>query len=480
MRDVVRFRLDGVTHEIRNPDPTVTLLRWLRAGLRRTGAKEGCAEGDCGACTVAVSAPGEPLRAVNACILFLPMLDGAELWTAESLVGDDGALHPIQRALVEQHGSQCGFCTPGFVMSIFAHLESGGGTSRREIDDALAGNLCRCTGYGPIISAAQSLTDYRRYEPERLAPDFEMLAIEYEARGTMRRFHAPRSVAELAALALQYPEAVLLAGATDVGLWVTKQRREIETIISVMNVPELRELSETPAGLEIGAAVRYSEAEGALARFHPDVGELVRRIGGKQVRNCGTIGGNIANGSPIGDMPPALIAAGAVLVLRKGDYERRLPLEDYFLAYGEQDRARGEFVARVIAPRLPPGALFATYKVSKRFDQDISAVCGGFRVLRDGARVSDARLAFGGMAGVPKRAALAEKELIGSAWGEAGVRRAMDALALDFKPLTDQRGSSAYRLDAARNLLWRFFLENEPARAGATRERILDAAPVDV
>ncbi len=473
MRDVVRFRLDGQTHEIRNPDPTLTLLRWLRTELRRTGTKEGCAEGDCGACTVAVAAPGEPVRAVNACILFLPMLDGATLWTVESLVGADGALHPIQQAMVEQHGSQCGFCTPGFVMSIFAHLESGGGTSRREIDDALAGNLCRCTGYGPIIAAAQGVT-HARTEPEWLAPDAEMLAIEHQVRGRTRRFFAPRSITELSALLLQHPDATLLAGATDVGLWVTKQHRELDTMISVMNVAELRELKETADGLEIGAAVRYTEAHAALARFHPDFGELVRRLGGAQVRNCGTIGGNIANGSPIGDTPPALIAAGATLVLRKGDRERRLPLEDYFLDYGKQDRAKGEFVSRVIVPKLPSGALFATYKLSKRFDQDISAVCAGFRVLRDGPQVADARLAFGGMAGVPKRAAHAERALAGSVWEEASVRRAMDALALDFKPLTDQRGSSAYRMEAARNLLWRFYLES----MGAS-ERVLDAAAVD-
>lgn len=465
MRDVVRFRMDGVTHELRAPDPTLTLLRWLRTEARRTGTKEGCAEGDCGACTVAIAMEGETPRAVNACILFMPMLDGATLWTVESLARA-GALHPIQQALVDHHGSQCGFCTPGFVMSLFAHQ---GGASRREISDALAGNLCRCTGYGPIIDAAQSAK--REPAPRgELAADAE--ALSYEEDG--RRFFAPRSVDELASLLARFPKATLVAGATDVGLWVTKQHRDLETLISLMNVVELRELRETADAIEIGAAVTYAEAHEALERFHPDFGELVRRIGGVQVRNCGTIGGNIANGSPIGDTPPALIAAGATLVLRKGTTERQLPLEDFFIEYGKQDRAPYEFVSRVTVSKLPANARYAVYKVSKRFDQDISAVCAGFRVLIDGGKVSEARLAFGGMAGTPKRAAQAEAALVGADWTEASIARAMDALAQDFAPMTDQRGSSDYRLETARNLLKRFFLES----AGA-RSRVLDAAPVD-
>jgi xanthine dehydrogenase small subunit len=465
MRDVVRFRLDGVTHELRAPDPTLTLLRWLRTEARRTGAKEGCAEGDCGACTVAIAMHGEAPRVVNACILFMPMLDGATLWTVESLARE-GALHPIQQALVDHHGSQCGFCTPGFVMSLFAHE---GGTSRREISNALAGNLCRCTGYGPIIDAAQSVKRSTLPKGE-LAADAE--ALGYEESG--RRFFAPRFVDELASLLERFPKATLVGGATDVGLWVTKQHRDLEMLVSVMNVAELRELRETAHAIEIGAAVTYADAHEVLARFHPDLGELVRRIGGVQVRNCGTIGGNIANGSPIGDMPPALIAADATLVLRKGAAERQLPLEDFFIEYGKQDRAAAEFVSRVIVPKLPANARYAVYKVSKRFDQDISAVCAGFRVLIEGGKIVDARLAFGGMAGTPKRAARAEAALLGAALSEASVARAIAALAQDFAPMTDQRGSSAYRLETAQNLLRRFYLESTGARAS-----VLDAAPVD-
>ncbi|GAM96800.1 xanthine dehydrogenase [alpha proteobacterium U9-1i] len=464
---MVRFRLDGVTHELRNPDPTLTLLRWLRTEARRTGTKEGCAEGDCGACTVAVAAAGEKPRAVNACILFMPMLDGMTLWTVESLARD-GAPHPIQKALVDHHGSQCGFCTPGFVMSLFAHLGGEGGLGGREISDALAGNLCRCTGYGPIISAAQNV---ERTAPPvgDLAADSEPLAIESDGG---RKFFAPRSEADLASLLEQFPSATLVAGATDVGLWVTKQHRDLETLISVAHVPELCELHETDNAVELGAAVTYSEAHAALARFHPDMGELLRRLGGVQVRNCGTIGGNIANGSPIGDMPPALIAAGATLVLRKSGGERRMPLENYFIAYSKQDREPGEYVARIVVPKVPADARFAAYKVSKRFDQDISAVCAGFRVRCDGARVIEARLAFGGMAATPKRAANAEAAL--TEWSDAAIARTMDAVEQDFQPLTDQRGSSAYRLEAARNLLRRFYLESQGVRAC-----VLDTVAVD-
>lgn len=477
MRDVVRFALDGQTHEVRNPDPTLTLLRYLRGELRRTGTKEGCAEGDCGACTVAIAGPDETPRAVNSCILFLPMLDGMTLWTVESLVGADGALHPIQQAMVDHHGSQCGFCTPGFVMAIYAHLASQGGTSTTEINDALAGNLCRCTGYGPIIAAAQSAGKIAA-ESHPPATTDDSLGIEHICvrTGLTKRFFAPRSLDELGALAEKYANATFLAGATDVGLWVTKQHRDLETLISVMHVPELRKLKDTTNGLEIGAAVRYAEAHAALAQIHPDLGELIRRLGAAQVRNAGTIGGNIANGSPIGDMPPALIAVDATLVLRKGATERKLPLEKFFLDYGKQDRAPGEIVARVLVPKLPAKALYGVHKISKRFDQDISAVCGAFRIVVENGKVADARLAYGGMAGVPKRAAHAEAALVGKDWNEASVRTAMTALAQDFSPLTDARGSAEYRLKTARNLLYRFWLENN---GSATPTRLLQAGALD-
>ena len=477
MRDTVRFRLDGVLHEVRNPDPTLTVLRYLRTTLGRTGTKEGCAEGDCGACTVVLGEQaGERTiyRALNACILFLPMIDGKTLFTVESLSAAGAALHPVQQAMVDTNGSQCGFCTPGFVMSLYAHYLNRGDCAGPAIRDVLAGNLCRCTGYGPIVEAARRMNDVPRAEPESQDADSggESLAITHNDAhsGVVKRFFAPRTREELAALYLRYPDATLLAGGTDVGLWVTKKLQPLPTIISVGSVAGLRRITQTADALEIGAAVTYSDAFEALAELHPDFGELLRRLGSVQVRNAGTIGGNIANGSPIGDSMPPLIALGATLVLRRGDKQRQMPLEDFFLSYGKQDRAPGEFVEKVIVPKLAPDAVFRTYKISKRFDQDISALCCAILVRREGTLVRDARICFGGMAATPKRARAAESALIGKTWSEHAVRNAMQVLETDYQPIGDMRASAGYRMTAAKNLLLKAWLEI----SGAAATRVLE------
>ncbi|MBE2992240.1 xanthine dehydrogenase small subunit [Sphingomonas sp. CFBP 13603] len=473
----VRFLLDDAVVELAEVDPTATLLDHLRYRMRRTGTKEGCAEGDCGACTVLVgeldsTERAVTWRAVNACILFLPMLHGKALLTVESLA-QDGVLTPLQTCMAENGSSQCGFCTPGFVMSL--HGRSIGATGHMlPVADVIAGNLCRCTGYGPILAAGEIVAPFPR-DDAPLVAKLKALAETNTVAGRLgdRRWFIPRTATALADLLAQYPDARIVAGATDIGLWVTKGLQTINTLIFVGDIAELARIDETPDGLTLGAAVRYADAHDAFARLHPDLGELVRRLGGLQVRNAGTIGGNIANGSPIGDGPPAFIALGATLTVRGIDGRRTMPLEDYFIAYGKQDLRPGEFVESLHIPRPGPGDVIHISKLSRRFDSDITAVCGAFNATVHDDRIAHARVAFGGMAATPKRAVKCEAALIDQPFTLATMQAAMDALRTDYAPLTDVRGSAVYRIDAAANLLLRlwykaqgetvFVLDLEPA-----------------
>ncbi len=454
--------------------PTTTLLDYLRVTLRRTGSKEGCAEGDCGACTMVVAQPdakgGVQYSAVNGCIQLVGQMDGKALITVED-IGSEAALHPVQQAMVDCHGSQCGFCTPGFVMSLFAHQRNGEPADTDALCDSLAGNLCRCTGYRPILQAGQQAL--ASGEDAGAVADWEADLL-VKLKGLDRKaplkhanaagaFYAPRDYAELwAALAeTDSADRWLLAGGTDVGLWITKQHRKPAAIIHLGQLTALHGVRSTADGLSIGAMTSFTDALPALAALHPDLGLLLRRLGSRQVRNAGTLGGNIANGSPIGDSMPALIAWGATLTLLSARGERSMPLEDFFIAYRKTALAPDEIVARVDVPIAAPNSRFAVYKLSKRFDQDISAVLGAFNVSVKDGRVAAARLAFGGMAGIPQRAAKAEAALVGQDWD--GVEPAVAALAEDFSPLDDMRASAAYRLLAAQNLLRKFAAE---AKAG--------------
>ncbi|HUS55960.1 MAG TPA: xanthine dehydrogenase small subunit [Thermohalobaculum sp.] len=473
----IRFILNGETVEISNLPPNTTLLNWLRYQRCLTGTKEGCAEGDCGACTVAIralDADGQMVtKPVNACIQLLPMLHGTEVVTVERLASPEGALHPVQAALSECHGSQCGFCTPGFVMSMWTAYHSEGKPDLARTNDLLAGNLCRCTGYGPIIKATAEAYDRPRAAWDdadakaaagRLAALGANQGLDYAAGG--KRFWAPVTLDAFAALVEAHPGATILSGATDVGLWVTKHAFDPAEVIYTGRVAELREMHEAGGQLWIGAGVTYRAARARIAGLYPDFGELIRRIGATQVRAAGTIGGNIANGSPIGDTPPALIAASAALVLRKGAARREMALEDYYIEYGKQDRRPGEFVEGVRLAVPADGGRLGCYKLSKRFDQDITAVLGCFDVAVEGGNVRAARLAYGGMAGVPKRATHAEAALVGKPWDAATVRAAMAALERDFTPLSDMRASAAYRMQGAKNILMKYFIEKtEPATA---------------
>ena len=436
----VTFLLNGETVQV-DASPTRTLLDWLREERGLRGTKEGCNEGDCGACTVMVR-DEDGAKALNACILFLPQLHGKAIRTVEGLSGPDGQMHPVQQAMVEHHGSQCGFCTPGFIGSMaVAHLNG-----RRDHDDVLAGNLCRCTGYAPIIRAAEAAADVAA--PEWIKDDLPTVAAEP---------YAPETLDELADWYAANPDATVVAGATDVGLWVTKQLRDLPQVVFLNRCAELRQVSVTDETITFGAMVNMNEVRHVLAETLPSYAEMVRRYASEQVRAAATIGGNIANGSPIGDNPPALIALGATLHLRHGATERQMPIEDFFIDYGKQDRAAGELVTAVTLPRHAPA--LRCYKISKRFDQDISAVCGCFNVVVTDGVVKSARIAFGGMAGIPKRAAAVEAALVGQVWSAETVTAACAAFASDFTPLTDMRASAGYRLEVAQNLLRRYFAE---------------------
>ena len=524
----IRFVLNGVPHQAAGVDPHVSLLQYLREQLHLTGTKEGCAEGDCGACTVAVgelcegqngrgeagAAPRVNFKPVNACIRALPTLDGKAVITVEGLAQADGSLHPVQQAMVECHASQCGFCTPGFVMSLFALQQNTPQPGRAQAIEALAGNLCRCTGYRPILDAA-ALLQARGAAPANLAtaatpaatPTTTVTAtapaatapaatapttpecgaalahllspmqraedFHYNAHGT--RFYAPRSIASFSRLAAAHPDAWILAGGTDVGLWINKALQSAKTMLYTGAVAGLREIAERDGWLDIGAAVPLDDAFTALNRRAPEFAPVWQRFASPPIRASGTLGGNIANGSPIGDAMPLLMVLGAEVVLRHGDAVRTLPLEALYLDYKKQARAPGEWIERVRVPPRAAGLELAAYKIAKRNEQDISAVCFAIALRREGGTVASVRLALGGMAGIPKRAAHAEAALGGAPWSEASVRAAMAALTRDFTPLTDMRASAAYRMRVAQNLLLRFLYES----AGGVGQVVANAAALE-
>jgi len=435
----ITFLLNGETVRA-NADPTRTLLDWLREDRNLRGTKEGCNEGDCGACTVMVT-DDHGVHALNACILFLPQLHGKAVRTVEGMSGPDGQLHPVQQAMVEKHGSQCGFCTPGFIASMVAGHSQG----RTDHDVVLAGNLCRCTGYAPIIRAAQSVEDAE-------APDW--IDDDPEALDAGPMSIAPETSDALATWYAANPDATLIAGATDVGLWVTKQLRDLPKVAFLNRCADLRGIEISRDTIRVGAATTMSDLREVMEVYHPSYAEMIRRYASEQVRNAATLGGNIANGSPIGDNPPVLIALGATLHLRHADRRREMPIEAFFIDYGKQDRVPGEFVEAVTMPRSAPN--LRTYKLSKRFDQDISAVLAAFNVVVADGTVQSARIALGGMAGTPKRAAAVEAALTGKPWTAATVEAALPAFAEDFSPMSDMRASAAYRLQSAQNMLRRY------------------------
>lgn len=487
----VRFLHRGEAVEVGGDQATRSILHWLREDARCTGTKEGCNEGDCGACTVVIAEPdgGRPsagpedpvveglrLRTVNGCLQFLPTLHGKALITVEDLAGlglgpqAPPALHPVQQALVDHHGSQCGFCTPGFVMSLFAAYEgckaAGIRPDRDQLAQALAGNLCRCTGYRPILDAGLAAFDAppRRLPAAALRTRLAELAAR-EAPGPVVHaggFHAPRSLDELAALRLAKPQATLLAGSTDIGLWVSKQFRPLGEIVYLGGVEALKRLAWEGDTLRIGAGVSLEDAWRALAALDPGLREMGQRFAAPPVRQAGTLGGNVANGSPIGDGAPVLMALGARLRLRRGPAVRTLALDDFYLDYMKNRLEPGEFLESIEIDRPAPGTVLRGEKLAKRHDCDISAVSAGLALRLDAGWVAEVRLAFGGLAATVRRATAAEAALRDQPWSEASLRAAQAALARDFQPLSDLRASAAYRLRGAAALLERLWLETRP------------------
>lgn len=465
----IRFLLGWQPRSLADCSPTLTVLEYLRKIERMTGTKEGCAEGDCGACTVVLGAVENGsirYRAVNSCIMFVPFLNGHQLITVEHLQTSDGSLHPVQNAVVAAHGSQCGFCTPGFIMSMFAMYHNHWPQDRQSIDNALAGNLCRCTGYAPIVRACRKALgspvedqfDKREKHTIGKLSEFDAApSIEMNAQG--QRYFAPSTTHELGRVLAHHPDGRIVAGATDVGLWVTKHRRRLQTVVYTGAVKSMKQVNIDHGVIQIGAAVTISDAMAVLGEHYESLDELFARYGSVQVRNRATLGGNVANGSPIGDSLPALVALDARFVITSKRHTRTVAAQDFFIDYGKQDISPGEFLERIDVPLPEVGQEFRIFKISKRYHQDISAVCGAFSVTLESVSVQSARICYGGMAAVPLRAGNCERALTRYGLEPAGVARARAGLGRDFNPISDFRGSAEYRSIIALILFDRFIDE---------------------
>ena len=465
----LRFLRRGQVVTLNGVETNRTLLDLLRDDLHCTGTKEGCGEGDCGACTVVVGQEVEgalELRAINSCIRLAHSIDGMALWTVEDLAqarqSTGSNLHPAQQAMVQCHGSQCGFCTPGFVMSLFALYEHKAGQTitRADAQGALSGNLCRCTGYRPILDAAQAMQTLPpvHVDNQAVLTGLRQMAPAQEAQGS---YHSPTTLTQLLELRARYPDAQLVAGCTDVGLWVTKQHMQFPRIIDTTRVAELRRIETYAHHLAIGAAVTLTDAFAALVADRPQLASFAHRFAGLPVRNSGTLGGNVANGSPIGDSMPVLIALGANVVLMSNRGHRELRLEDLYTGYRQNVMAKDEVLAWVKVPLRVSAEWFRVYKISKRFEDDISAVCLAVNLHLEHGVVVHASIGVGGVAATPVRAAKTQAALLGKPWSQSVVQEAMNVLRTEFSPISDMRASAAYRTQVLGNLLQRFWLESQ-------------------
>ena len=466
----IRFLRRGELVSLGNVPPDRTLLEVLREDLGATGTKEGCGEGDCGACTVVLGekdGDGIRYRAINSCIRLAHSVDGMALWTVEDIAGADGTPHPAQQAMVQCHGSQCGFCTPGFVMSLFGmyqnHVCSGTPITRELAQQELSGNLCRCTGYRPILDAAQQMAQLPpvAVDEASLLSKLEQLVPTGRAQEPDSSYISPRNLPELLSARSGHPQAQIVAGCTDVGLWVTKMHRQFAQVLDVTQVAELRRIEPYEKHIAIGAAVTLTDAFAALVAERPQLHTFASRFAGLPVRNSGTLGGNVANGSPIGDGMPLLIALGAQVVLMGVRGHRTLPLEDFYTGYRKNVLAPDEVLAWILVPKPEVGEFLRAYKISKRYDDDISAVCLVVQLLREGDRITGVSIGAGGVAATPVRAVGTEAFLAGKDWTETTAREAGTRLRAEFQPISDMRASAAYRSEVLGNLMQRLWLESQ-------------------
>ncbi|MDO9166267.1 MAG: xanthine dehydrogenase small subunit [Rhodoferax sp.] len=470
----IQFVRRGEIVSLRNVAPTRTLLQVLREDLNCTGTKEGCNEGDCGACTVVLGeAQGEHIKysAVNSCIRLAHSVSGMALWTVEDIAAEDGTLHPAQQAMVQCHGSQCGFCTPGFVMSLFGMYQNrvchGEAVTRTLAQEELSGNLCRCTGYRPILDAAQRMAELPpvRVDEAGLLQKLELLAHTGRGLEANLSYISPQTLPDLLAARAAHPDAQIVAGCTDVGLWINKLHLQFDKVLDVTRVQELRRIEDYPHHIAIGAAVTLTDAFAALASDRPQLHAFAARFAGLPVRNSGTLGGNVANGSPIGDSMPLLMALGANVVLMSerngGMSSRELPLEQLYTGYRKNVMTADEVLAWIKVPKATPGELCRVYKISKRFEDDISAVCLALNLTLLNGTVAQASIGVGGVAATPVRASRTEAALTGQPWNQETVQQAMLRLRDEFAPISDMRASSTYRVQVLGNLLQRFWLESQ-------------------
>lgn len=477
MQQTISFVLDGKIQTINFSEqvaPTTTVLNFLRNSPIHKGVKEGCAEGDCGACTIVIGELGADkkihYKAIDSCLVFLPMIHGKQIITVENLVqkiAHTEELHPVQQEMVDGNGSQCGYCTPGIIMSIFSLYKTENNPSKETIEDTLTGNLCRCTGYKPIIEAAAKACVNKREDHfthnEKQIINL-LLQIKNESHSVAiktkkQKYFQPKTKAEALELKNNMQNAILLSGATDLALRVTKQHDLLEEIIDLSNIEELKKCTKTDYMIKFGAGMCLEDVKTISKNELSALHEALTVFGSKQIRTLATLGGNLGSGSPIGDTLPVLMAYNADIKLQSMDGERIVNINKYLLGYRQTNRKPNEIITKVIIPKPAEGTIVKFYKVSKRKDLDISTVSAGFSIFIEKDKVSAITLAYGGMAAVTKRAAIAEAFLLGNEWTRKNVEEAMELIADEFTPISDTRSGAEFRSVAAKNLLLKFWNE---------------------